>query len=530
MRYAAIIVLGLVLCAQASAGAKPDSGRATVTYVAGDAVYLSVGRSAGVADSSIGYIIDKRDTVVVLKVIATSSKSSVCSVVRAKRSAAVGDVVRIPLTGEDAAAQPAAPTKDTSALAAETPSPRKTAAEAPGAVTLHGRVSAQYFLNLQSGAGADMRRPGLVVNLRGTVRDIPVSFELYGNFRSLSYGGATLFGSGSVNQSRIYTLALRYDDGTYRVAAGRLTQSLLSSAGAVDGMILSRKFDDVTVGVSGGFEPTFSQRSFGSDFRKASLYASYALPGSVPGSATVGYTRRYFHSFLDRDVATGAVSFTPSAEWTMMAQGDVDLHQKRESALVPQAMLSNLYSSVRYRASRVVAVGVGVSAWRPTYAFSSVAAVPDSMLDYTLRTSPSADLSLTFPAGISLYNTFSARSSAGGFGKEYSNYTSVNAGNLFSQGLSARASFSLNRTLYADMRGIGGSLQKTFAAFLDATIRYQWNRYEYTRWGGVNATNTAGIDLMVFALPSVTLWGSVERLMSAEINTTSLSVDIGWRF
>jgi hypothetical protein len=530
MRYAALLILGAVLAAPSSAALKADSTRATVTYVAGDAVYLSVGRNAGVQDSSLCYILDKKDTVVVLKVIATSSKSAVCGILRSTRAVAVGDAVRIPSSAADLGAQQPAPIVDTAAVGAAPVSPRKAAPGEPPAVALHGRVSAQYFMTRQSGAGSNMTRPGLVINLRGAARDIPLSFEIYCNLRSLSYGDASPFGRGGINQSRIYTLMLRYDDGDYRIAAGRLSSSPLASAGAVDGLLFSRRFDDLTLGVTGGFEPLFSQRSFGSEYRKASVFASYALPGSVPGTATAGYTRRYYHALLDRDVATASLFFTPSGEWTMSAQGDVDLHQKRDRDLVPRAVLSNLYGSVHYKASPAVALGLGISAWRPTYAFSSVAAVPDSMLDYTLRTSPSLDLSLSLPAGISLFNTYSARSSAEGFGKEYSDYASVNFGNLFNQGLSARGSFSLNSTIYAKMRGAGGALQRAFGGFLDATVRYQWYRYEYSRWGGTNTTNTAGVDLMVYAVRSVTFWGSVERLMSTDINTTSVSVDIGWRF
>jgi hypothetical protein len=152
------------------------------------------------------------------------------------------------------------------------------------------------------------------------------------------------------------------------------------------------------------------------------------------------------------------------------------------------------------------------------------------MLDYTLRTSPSVDLSLSLPSGTTLFNTFSARSTTEGFGKEYSDYLTVNQANLLETGVSARLSALFNATLYAKTKGAGLSLQRTVANLVDATVRYQWYRHDYSRWAGTSTTHTAGLDLLIFAGSGVSVWTSAERLMGDDLNTTSLSVDIGWRF
>ena len=144
--------------------------------------------------------------------------------------------------------------------------------------------------------------------------------------------------------------------------------------------------------------------------------------------------------------------------------------------------------------------------------------------------SPTANVSVLLPSGMSFYDTYSTRSSDGGFGKEWSNYSSLNAGNLFGQGLSARGSLSFNATAFARIRGLGGALQKSFLGFADATVRYQWYRYEYASFVGVSTSKTAGFDLMISAFPALTLWGSLDRMMSRDANTTSVFLDIGWRF
>ena len=195
-----------------------------------------------------------------------------------------------------------------------------------------------------------------------------------------------------------------------------------------------------------------------------------------------------------------------------------------------KADITNAYAIARYRVTTAFSAGAGVSAWRPTYLLSQVSSVPDSMLDYTLRTNPSLDLALSLPSGLSLFNTLSVRSSVDGFAKEYSNYTSVNQANLFGQGVSARATLLWNATMFAKTKGIGAALQRAVAGFADATVRYQWNQNEYSRWAGSSTTHTAGIDLLFYLAPGVSAWASAERLMGDDINTTTLSVDIGWRF
>ncbi len=530
MRTIAIMGIFLMAISAAFGAVRADSARVTITYLAGDAVYISVGRNAGVADSSFCFVLERRDTIAVLKVVAMSSKSSVCRIITTRRPLRVGEAVSVPFVETEApVAQAATPARDSTLRTSDTLRIRKVSPAQPPALALHGRVNAQYSSVTQSTGGPTLKRPGIVLNLRGALRDIPVKFELYGNFRSLSYGGP-LFGGTSVNQNRIYTLSLQYDDGLNHVAAGRVAQAMIGSAGSIDGVILSRRIDNLTVGVSGGYEPLFTQRSFGSDYRKFSLFSNYTVEGDLPASATVAYTRSFYHSALERDVASAAATITPSGDWFFMAQGDVDLHAKRGDALIAHPSLSNLYSSVRYRISQSVSAGVGVSAWRPTYAFSTVASIPDSQLDHTLRTSPSANVSVLFPSGISVYDTYSTRSSDGGFGKEYSNYSSLNVANLWGQGLSARGSLSFNTTAFARMRGLGGALQRSFLGFADATVRYQWYRYEYTSFTGVTTSKTAGFDLMISAFPALTFWGSLERMMSKDANTTSVFLDIGWRF
>jgi hypothetical protein len=72
-----------------------------ITYISSGVVYTSLGRDAGVIDSSLIIAFSGNDTIAVLKVFATSSKTSVCTILDKKRDLKVGDaLIFIPLISE----------------------------------------------------------------------------------------------------------------------------------------------------------------------------------------------------------------------------------------------------------------------------------------------------------------------------------------------------------------------------------------------------------------------------------------------
>lgn len=507
--------------------------RGKVTYVAGDAIYVSLGKESGVKDSTSAYIIANKDTIAVLKIFATSSKSAACTIVRSKRQPVIGDVVIAGVTSVDTSSpRQTVPTVRNDTLSTRNIAQTDTIEKAKSAslISLQGRISLQYATTRQSNSAPDVSQPGVLINVRGKMNELPIRFEFYGNFRSTVYATTSQLAGSNSNQTHIYRMSLDYDDGLNRVSIGRTIPPLSAAVGYIDGAVISRSVGEFTFGAGGGFEPTFSQRSFSTDFKKLVLFGNYHSDSRLPTLGSVAYSRTYFHSLIDREVVSALLNIDPSSELHLWAQSDFDLRLMRNNQLVLKPNLTNLFAMANYRIANFLALGAGISSWRPTYSYSSINTLADSLFDRSLRTNPTVSLSLYLPGNVSFFNSYTPRSSDAGYGKEYSNTSSASISNVFASGISLRGTMNVNTGAATTTRGYGASVQKTFWDLGDVSLRYQYYRYEIIQSEQPNTSKSIGIDIMMSALRDFTLWGSIERFLGLGANATNTFVELSWRF
>ena len=218
-----IVVLCLMVACKVHADDKLVNGK--VTYIASGTIYTSLGRESGVQDSTSLFIVTGKDTAATLRVFAVSSKSSACRVVKSSRPVAIGDDV----SGKVEHVEEKKPLADTSKNAngvIDSTRPNQRAMPRAAAekefFAMQGRVSAQYFTSMYDNTAYNIAQPGIVVNLRGAMRDVPLKLDVYANFRTLSIGNQSPFSKAAVNQSRIYGLSESYDDGENVLSVHRL--------------------------------------------------------------------------------------------------------------------------------------------------------------------------------------------------------------------------------------------------------------------------------------------------------------------
>jgi hypothetical protein len=161
---------------------------------------------------------------------------------------------------------------------------------------------------------------------------------------------------------------------------------------------------------------------------------------------------------------------------------------------------------------------------------SAVSTLQDSLLDHDVRTSPSISASLWFPGGFSLNESYSPRSSADGFGKEYLNTGSISLSNAFDQGITLSGSMNSSATTISTTQGLGGSAQKMFGDLAQVNLRYQWFRYSMAGSGDINRTKSIALDLMMFVTGSLTFWGSYEHTTETSTNGSTLFTELSWKF
>ncbi len=516
--------------------AQQKSVTGKVTYVAAGTIYTSLGRDLGVSDSSMLRIVEGRDTIATLRVTAVSSKSSSCEIVSlmSGRTINIGAVVFA--TVEVATARAVDPvenatgTMDTSASSAHPTRRVSKAVEEPGAIAFKGRVSVQYNTTQFDISEYNITQPGVVLNLQAKARYIPISFDLYSNLRTLSYGSSSPFGGSAINQSRIYRLVLTFDDSLNRISVGRLSPVGAATIGYVDGAAVSRRVGDFTIGVVGGYQPSFSQRDISTDYKKAGLFISADLRSFTRGTLAMAYARTYFHTAIDREVGSAAMNLSLSNSLFIFANGELDFRRKSGNEYILSPSLTMVYFSANYRVTDQVTLGLGGDASRPVYSFNAIRALPDSLLERRMRSGATVSVSVRLLSTLTVYNAYTPRSSDSRFGAEFSDYASLSLANAGGTGVNVRTNLSINETAFTRSLGYGVNLQRNLAGFVDVTLRFQRQGYTLRKSDTRNNSTTLGVDAIIPIATAVTCFASYEHLDGYGTRSQSLFAELSLRF
>jgi hypothetical protein len=509
--------------------AQEISVKGSITYVSSGTVYLSIGRGSGLSDSSIVYVITGRDTVASMKVFALSSKSAACAVLTSKRDLISGDVVVAQVVKPEVKKETVAQGKDTAAVRGIVDLSKPAQPAERPAVALLGRVSVQYYTAQFENSAFNLNMPGMVLSMSATARDIPLRFEVYGNMRSLSRGGATPFGVGTTNDSRIYRLTLEYDDRLNIITAGRILSVYSPSIGYIDGVSYARRFGKFTAGAAIGYQPSYTLQGLSTDEPKFMVFTRYADHEFYDLNLTAAYARTTRGSAIDREAVSIGVNAYSVGGLSVYGYGDIDLH-KRSGIQVPYSpTVSTAMFSINYRLADFITIGVGADASRPIYLLSTTQLIADSLLDHTLRTGASLSVNLYLLNGVGLYNSYTPRSYGEGFGKDYSNYSSVNWNNVLATGAMLRGTYTMSSNGLTTSQGYGVNIQRNILG-ADLTVRYQRSNYRILQFSQENLSETYGADLMVLLSAKLSWISSFDAVQGYGSGMNSLFTELSWRF
>jgi hypothetical protein len=533
-RWGIVVLISMIVMTRASSQTRVVSGK--VTYVSSGNVYTSLGRESGVKDSALVHVVAGMETTAVLKVFAVSSKSSVCGIMRAKGTVTVGSNVvatvaveqKTQARADSAEAGPAVTTN----VEVPSPSGAPRVSSSGGSVdwiNLRGRVSTQYYATSYEVSDFNITQPGLVLNLRAQARDLPLKLDIYSNLRTMAFGNTSPFSRTAMNQSRVYRLSLEYDDGVNTVAIGRIIPTFGSSIGYVDGGMASRRIANFQFGTLVGFQPDLTLRGTSGDFMKFAVFASYRTD-DARSTASLAYARTYFHSDLDREATSLQANLFLTSSLFVYSSAEIDLRKKSGDVLKLSPSLTTLYMTVNHRVTSFLTLGIGGDASRPFYNFSSVRNVPDSLLEQRLRGGANLNVSLSLPAGIMIYDTYTPRSSESSFGAEYSNYSAVNFANILSTGVGFRSNLNVNSNAYTRSVGYGANIQRNFEGLVDVTIRYQQYTYTIKQTSQRDRSYTVGGDLLVSLTRQLVLMTSYDRLDGYGTISHTIFAELSFRF
>ena len=532
MKTAVALIACFLMAARLDAGEKPVRGK--VTYIAAGIVYTSLGRDQGVRDSTRLFVISKNDTTATLSVVALSSRSSSCQIVKSSRSITVGDDVSGTVADAEPAILPGDSVRTAHASSPDMQAPpgfsRGSASPQGNFVELHGRLGAQYVASLYDQSAFDITQPGVIVDLHGAMRDVPLRLDLYANLRTASFGNLSPFARTAINQSRIYGFALSYDDGTTVASLGRIIPLFSPSIGYVDGALLSRRFGNMTIGTVAGYQPDWTMRNVSTEFRKVALFAQYSSFDRMNFSLSAAYARTYYHSSLDREAASLLLNSGLTEYLYLYGNVEFDMRKKVGEELALSPRLTTAYATLYVRVMSNLTVGLGFDAARSFYSFETIRNVPDSLLVNTLRSGMTVNMSWYLPGGISVQETYAPRASTAPFGQEYSNSAALNVSDFFSTGVSLRGNFNTNRNEFTTMEGYGLAAQTSIARTVDLTLRYQQNGYTVRQTDQRVRGSSLGGDLMIYLTRTLTFLASYDRRYDYGMTTHAIFLELGIKF
>ncbi len=528
-KAALILCVCFVLCATAKE--KTISGK--VTYIAAGSVYTSLGREQRVIDSSRVIVFQGKDTLAVLQVFALSSKSSVCRIIESREQFRVGDSVETVLQTPPSEKALPLMEQDTSIFVIKEIKPSKllpvVSQETPSFLKVKGRVSMQYNTMSFDYSPQNIQQSGLVINLHGETTRMPLKFEMYGNLRTTARGNTGLFASSSKNDSRIYRMSLEYDDQTNILSLGRIFLFYVPSIGYIDGVSFARRFGNIITGASIGYQPSFNLQAPSNTYKKFLLFSQYQAKDTWNTTAGAAYARIWSSLGIEREVFSTSLNMYSPNGLFVYASSDIDLRTISQGISRTDPALSQLICSINYRFSNIVTAGIGADASRPVYSLLSTHSIPDSLLDKKLRSGISFNGGVYFWNGAGIYNTFTSRFSDNGFGKEYSNFSSIYFNNIIRTGIMIRMNYLLNENVLTRTQGYGVNIQRNILG-IDCGIRYQQNHSDIRRFSLTNTTTTFGVDIGAMISRQITLIGSFDALQGLGSNSKSLFLELSWRF
>jgi hypothetical protein len=522
------LLLGLIGFAGIAALGQDISVSGKVSYVSSGTVYVSAGRGNGLRDSMIVYVVAGKDTVASMKVFAISSKSSACTVLQSKRDVVVGDVV-VGRVKQEEKREVTALRADSAAVNTATTVVRPAKLAEIPAISLFGRVSLQYYAAQFDNSAYNLNQPGLVLSLSATARDLPLRLEIYGNMRSVSRGGLTPFSGGSSNDSRIYRLSLEYDDQYNIITVGRILPIYAPSIGSIDGVSYARRFGSFLAGGAVGFQPSYSLQGVSTNAQKVSFFTRYLNHDFYDLNVTAAYARTTISSQLDREAVSLGINAYSAGGLSIYGYSDIDLQTRTDNQLAFSPTVSSAMFMINYRLADFLSVGLGADVSRPVYLLSTIQPLADSLMDHVLRSGATFTVNLYLANSLGIYNSFTPRSFDAGFGKEYTNYSSVYWSNALSTGVMVRGTVTMTSNGFARSQGYGLNLQRNFLG-VDLTARYQLMKYTILQLDEANRSETFGADLMVLLSTRLSWIMSFDGVSGYGSRMNSLFTELSWRF
>ena len=375
--FAALVATIVVLTVSPANAEEVDSP--AVNYISADAVYLNIGKYAGLRIGTRVEVVRDGRAIAVLEVVHISSHSASCRVVEQTKPPRVGDTVLFD-PQFDPPWSATSPRDSTISAAVAARSPANVVSGYVALQTVWQQdLTGSEISSLQPAVSARV----LVGNVGGTGVVFRFRDRLRYYYRDQPPGELIAKDQWT---HRLTELALTFDrpEAAFEWGVGRLVTPYTIGFGQIDGGYVAFKLHRYfRTGLVGGLEPNPIDMSLDADRQLAGGFVAfdYDKPQGWQFASSAALAGRYVSGNVNRDFIYIQNSFSLRHKLSLFQSAEIDLNRDwRRDAVGESATLSNFYFIVNAELSRYALVHLTYDTRKNVRNYDTMS-VPDSLFD-----------------------------------------------------------------------------------------------------------------------------------------------------
>lgn len=433
----------------ASVGAPARTGPITVTYRSQTAVYVSVGRNAGLAVGDRLALLSGSEKIAELEVLFLADHSSSCRVVAETRPVKPGD--KLMRLGAPRPAPPVDATREFSVTEPEGPSPAAYGATTPArnGTARWARVTGGASLGLggfqdSSGSGRNIQEQAARADV--AARDImgmPLEARVRMSGRHIEREGlGSLTVKANETRQRLYEASIGWAPagGAFSAAAGRMGGGAFAGMGYLDGVMgQARAASGVHVGGFFGRTPDALDVGVPTG-AKYGAFIRFLRQGRSPAEFGLAGAREFAGSEISREFLGQHAQVRNGNVW-FYERIEIDLNNGWRRERAGKAVdVSEARALLTWRASPEADVTFSYDRSR-NYWNALTRTVSSELFDRRLRQAVRADVQLSRPGGVGFWFGGSARTEEGSEEIAYAGHAGLRSPRFASVDLSVEGSW-----------------------------------------------------------------------------------------
>ena len=380
-----------------------------------------------------------------------------------------------------------------------------------------GLISATSYMNL-----SDIRsnqRMRYTFSMQGdNLGNTRLSAETYISFRHTLDEWADV--QNNLNDAlKIYSLALKYDfDKTTSLMVGRKINPMISSMGAMDGVQFEKGFGNFLFGALVGSRPDYLDYSYNPNLFQYGAYLSHKSNSKDKYlQSTIAFIEQRNNSNIDRRFIYLQHTSSLFKNLNLFCSAEMSLYENINEQAKNVFNLTNLYASLRYRATKKLNMSVSYDNRKNVQYYETYKSFIDKLIEEETRQG------VRFNANYRLFKYVTWGVNTGlRFQKSDMNLSkNLNSYLTFNRipSLNIRTTINANflQTNYLNSRILGIRISKDIIpGKIDGDINFRMVDYQYLNYETVTHQNIIGVNLSMNIIKKLSLYINYEGTFDSQ--------------